>query len=842
MLQRLAVGGLAVAAMGAGLASGAVPPASGAGSAAPSAAAESAVFSEAQADGAGSSDAPAAYRTLVRRYCLSCHNDRTRTANLSLEGRDLAAVGDHPELWERVVRKLRAGMMPPPGARRPPEADYAAFRDWLEAEIDRSAAVNPGAKVLHRLNRTEYANAVRDLLDLEIDPATLLPADDSSRGFDNIAGSLTISPTLLETYVAAAAKIARMAVGFWKTPTEATYISRTDSSQNLHLAGMPLGTRGGMAVRHVFPGDGDYTFTVRNLGVGTYIPGEQLELYIDGERVHGWRYTGMGAFRGMDAARDGHLEATLPVKAGSRIVGATFVATNYRPSLDVAKHFERKSLENGRVRELTTYPAVGALNIQGPFNASRAADSPSLRKVLTCRPSRAAEERPCAREILSTLARRAYRRPVSAADLDALLPFYEEGRAQGTFEDGIELALRRILASPQFLMRVEREPVDARPGLVHRVTDLELASRLSFFLWSSIPDDALIEAAGRGALREPAELERQVRRMLADPRSASLVENFAQQWLYLRNLSTTAPAQTVFPDWDDELRGAFARETELLFESVLREDRSVLDLLTADYAFLNERLAKHYGIPGIYGSHFRRVPLGADLDYRRGLLGQGSFLSVTWVQNNRTSPVKRGVWVLENILGTPPPEPPPDVPALEATGDGPDRAPTLREQMTRHRDNPACASCHRIMDPIGFALENLSADAQWRLRDGGEGGARIDASAVLHDGAAVDGPVELRRALLRYAPQFVRTMTEKLMTYGLGRGVEHYDMPVVRAVVRQAAEHDYRFSSIVLGIVESAPFRMRMVPADAGAAAGSRPARSAPPGENGRVRLPAGAS
>ena len=799
MQHRLVVGGLAVMMAGVGAAAAQVP-------------------------AAGPSAPPAALGELLDRYCLSCHNDRTRTANLSLEAHDLASVGDNPELWEKVVRKLRAGMMPPPGVRRPPEADYAAFRDWLETEIDRSAPVIPGTKVLHRLNRTEYANVIRDLLDLEIDSATLLPPDDSSRGFDNIAGSLTLSPTLLETYVSAAAKVARMAVGYWNTPTEATYISRTDSSQNLHLAGMPLGTRGGMAVRHVFPGDGDYTFTVRNLGVGTYIPGEQLELYIDGERVHGWPYTGMGAFRGMDAARDGHLEVTLPVKAGSRLVGATFVAKNFRPSLDVAKHFERKSLENGRVRELTTYPAIGALNIQGPFDATRATDSRSIRKVFTCRPSGPGEETPCARDILSALARRAYRRPVTAGDLDALMPFYEEGRGRGTFEDGIELALRRILASPRFLIRVERELVDPEPGRIYRVTDLELASRLSFFLWSSIPDDALIDAASRGALSDPAELERQARRMLADPRSASLVENFAQQWLYLRNLATTAPAQAVFPDWDDELRAAFARETELLFESVLREDRNVLDLLTADYTFLNERLAKHYDIPRIYGSHFRRVPLGADLDYRRGLLGQGSFLSVTWVQNNRTSPVKRGVWVLENILGTPPPEPPPNVPALEETDDGPGRVLSLREQMTRHRASPACAGCHRIMDPIGFALENLSADAQWRLKDGGEAGTPIDASAVLYDGTPIDGPVALRQALLRYAPQFVRTVTEKLMTYGLGRGVEYFDMPVVRAIVREAAEDDYRFSSIVLGIVESAPFQMRMTP-DAGA----RPETAAAP-------------
>ena len=751
-----------------------------------------------------------AHRAVLDRYCVACHNDRTRAANLSLEDLDLTEVGDHAELWEKVVRKLQAGMMPPPGARRPPAAEYAALRDWLESEIDRTAEATPGTKVLHRFNRTEYANAIRDLLDLEIDPTTLLPADDSSRGFDNIAGSLTISPTLAETYVTAATRIARIAVGYWKTPTESTYIKRTDSSQNLHIAGLPLGTRGGMTVRHVFPGDGDYTFTVRNLGVGTYIPGEELVLFIDGQPAHGWRYAGMGAFRGMDAARDGHLEVTLPVTSGSRAVGLGFVATNYRPSLDVAKHFARKSLENGRVRELTTYPAIGALNIQGPFNATRPTDSASRRRAFTCRPATAAEERPCARQILTTLVRRAFRRPATADDLDAVMTFYEQGRRGGAFEDGIELALRRILASPQFLIRAEREPVDLSPGDTYPISDLELASRLSFFLWSSIPDDALIEVAAQGRLSDPAVLEEQVGRMLADPRSASLVTNFAEQWLYLRNLATTAPAQAVFPDWDDELREAFARETELLFESVLREDRNVVDLLTADYTFLNERLAKHYGVPHIYGSHFRRVRLGPELDYRRGLLGKGSFLSVTWVQNNRTSPVKRGVWVLENVLGTPPPEPPPNVPALEdAAGDQPDRVWTLREQMTLHRDNPACASCHRLMDPIGFALENLSADGQWRDRDGGEGGTPIDTAVTLYDGTEVDGPVALRQALLRYAPQFVRTVTEKLMTYGLGRGVEYYDMPVIRAIVREAERSDYRFSTIVMGIVKSAPFRMR---------------------------------
>ena len=450
-----------------------------------------------------------AQRALLDQYCVTCHNDRTKRANLSLERLDLASVGDDAELWEGVVRKLRAGMMPPPGVRRPPLADYEGLRDWLEAEIDRTARVNPGTKVLHRLNRTEYGNVIRDLLDLEIDPATLLPADDSSRGFDNIAGSLTISPTLLETYVTAATKVARIAVGYWKTPTESTYIKRNDGSQNQHIEGLPFGTRGGMFLRHVFPADGDYTFTIRNLGVGTYIPGEQLELIIDGERVHGWPYTGMGAFRGMDAARDGHLEVTLPVKAGSRMVGATFVATNYRPSLDVAKHFERKSLENGRVRELTTYPAIGALIVQGPFNATRPTDSQSIRKVFTCRPANASEEAPCAREILSTLARRAYRRPVTQDDLDALMLFFEAGRQSATFEDGIELALRRILASPQFLLRAERELVDLAPGQPYRITDLELASRLSFFLWSSIPDDELLNVATDGGLSDPAVLEQQ---------------------------------------------------------------------------------------------------------------------------------------------------------------------------------------------------------------------------------------------------------------------------------------------------------------------------------------------
>ena len=769
-----------------------------------------AVWYLADSGGWGGAMSPSRAAGLVGEYCVDCHDDTTKTANLSLEHLDYSDIAHESERWEHVIRKLRAGMMPPSGNPRPPGRDYAALRGWLENEIDAGATPAPGTKVLHRLNRTEYANAVRDLLGIEIDATQFLPPDDSSRGFDNIAGSLTISPTLLESYVTAATKIARMAVGFWKTPTEALYIKRTDSSQIYQLEDMPFGTRGGMAVTHVFPADGEYTFTIRNLGVGIYIPGEVLELSVDGERVHEWVYTEMGLSAGMDSERDGELIVSLPVKAGSRRVGATFVATNYRPSLDVAEHFDRKSLENGRVDELSNYPVIGALKIQGPFDATRPTNSPSIQRVFTCRPDTAVDEESCATEIITALTRRAFRRPVRPGDLELLMGFYEDGRAGGSFEDGIELALRRLLASPQFLVRTEAEPADLEPGEIYRIGDLELASRLSFFLWSSLPDDELIELAAQSRLSEPAVLEAQVRRMLDDPRSASLVANFAQQWLYLRNLDTTAPAQTVFPNWDDELRESFRRETELLFEHIMREDRDVLEILTADYTFVNERLARHYGIPHIYGSRFRKVELGPELDYRRGILGQGSFLSTTWVQNNRTSPVKRGVWVLENILGTPPPEPPPNVPGLEETStEGPGRTLTLREQMTAHRSMEPCASCHTIMDGIGFALENFAGDASWRSLDGGAGGTPIDASVELWDGTHIDGPVELREALLEYSPQFMRMVTEKLMTYALGRGVEYYDMPTIRAIVREAEASGNRFSSLVLGIVRSDAFTMR---------------------------------
>ena len=755
-------------------------------------------------------------RALLDQYCVSCHNDRLKTANLSLQGLDLTKVAEHAELWEKVVRKLRAGVMPPPDMPRPPLAEYEGLRDWLETEIDKTAGAraSPGSVVLHRLNRTEYANAIRDLLDLQIDVAALLPPDDSANGFDNIAGSLTISPTLIESYTTAAARVARMAVGYWKSPTEATYLASSDASQNHRLEGMPFGTRGGIVSRHDFPADGEYKFSIQNFGVGSFIPNEQLALIIDGERAHVWPYRGVGVGVGMTADGDGTLEVTVPVRAGSRLVGATFIATNYRPSLDIIRHYDRQSLENNTIPQIQNYPAIGFVRIQGPFNAQRPPDSASRRKVFTCKPVSPAQEATCARQILTTIARRAYRRAPTAAEMKTVLAFFDEGRKAGTFEDGIELGMRLVLASPQFLVRGEQEPAAVRAGQPYRISDLELASRLSFFLWSSIPDDELITVATQGRLSQPRVLEQQVRRMLADPRSEALVTNFAQQLLYLRNLPATSPDGIFYPNWDNELRDSLRRESELFFDSIIREDRNVLDLLTADYTFVNERLARHYGIPNVYGARFRRVTLPAEMDYRRGLLGKGSFLAVTWTQNFRSSPVKRGVWVLENILGTPPPEPPPNVPALEETKSESGKVLTLREQMTLHRGSPTCAGCHKIMDPIGFALENFDADAGWRTKQGGNGGIPIDVKVKLFDGQEVDGPVGLRNALLRYSPQFTRMFIEKLMTYAIGRGLEYTDMPTVRTIARDVQKDNQKFSALVLGVVRSAQFQMRVKSSD----------------------------
>jgi len=750
---------------------------------------------------------PAAQRALIDQYCVTCHSEALKRGGLVLANLDMTHVSDNAETWERVIRKLRAGVMPPPGARRPDPATYEALSSWLENEIDRSTAgrSNPGTVGVHRMNRAEYQNAIRDLLALEIDASTYLPADDSSNGFDNIAGTLSISPTLLESYVAAAGKISRLALGHWETPTESTYIAPSDTSQNYYIPGLPFGTRGGMLVRHTFPADGEYKIGVDGANTGTFIGGEQLEVSINGERVKLFDYDKEQVTSNRNGRPEQHAEVRVPVKAGTHNVGVTFLATNFHPQLDMFQSYMRSSLDNYSVDGYSGFPSIGIVKIQGPFNVTGASDTPTTKKIFTCRPTSAAQEEPCAKQIITELSRQAYRRPVNETDLESLMGFYEAGRKKGKFDDGIEMALRRILASPQFLVRMEAEPANVAVGKPYRISDLELASRLSFFLWSTLPDDQLLTLANQGRLKDARVLEQQVKRMLADPRSDALVKNFAGQWLYLRNLPSTAPVQTSFPDWDDNLRQGFRTETEMFFESIVREDRNVVDLLTADYTFVNERLAKHYGIPNIYGPQFRRVSVGPE---RRGLLGQGSILTVN-SQPNRTSPVKRGVWILENVLGTKPPDPPPNVPPLENTTGEPGKILTLREKMSMHRANEPCATCHRIMDPMGFALENFDADGKWRQKDGGDGGVVIDPSGEIFDGTKVDGPAALRQALLRYSPQFVRNVTEKLMTYGLGRAVEYYDMPVLRSIVRDAARDNNKFSSIVLGIVKSAPFQMK---------------------------------
>ena len=753
-------------------------------------------------------------------YCSECHNFEDYAGGLDLASLLDQPIVEHAPEWERAIRRLRAGVMPPPGRDRPDAEHYLALTEWLEQQIDDKAPPNPGSKMLHRLNRTEYANAIRDLFGLELDVSTLLPADTSARGFDNIAGSLTISPTLLESYTTAAARIARLAVGFQESPTEASYIVAGDVSQNFQLDDMPFGTRGGMAVRHTFPADGEYTFQIQNFGVGAFIPGENLELSIDGERITLFPYVGVGVDVGMDATRDGTLEVTAQVKAGTRLVGATFIATNYRPPLDTVRQYDRKSIENEKLPQVQYPPVIGMLKILGPFGSSRPQDPPGNKRIYTCRPQSDDGFDACAREILAPLVTSAYRRPATGDDLDVLLQFFHEGARDGVFEDGIELAVRRLLADPEFLVRVEREPAGVPAGQAYRISDLELASRLSFFLWSSIPDKELLDLAAAGQLGRPEVLSAQTQRMLADPKAAALISNFGDQYFYLRNLGTTSPDGIYYPDWDDELRQGFKKEMQLFWASIIQEDRSILDLLDADYTFVNERLARHYGIPNVYGAHFRRVELAGELDVRRGILGKGSFLSTTFTENFRTSPVKRGVWVVENILGTVPPEPPPNVPALEeTTAEGTAPLRTLRDQMTRHRAEPTCSSCHLIMDPIGFALENFDADGSWRMLEGhprkGDGTAvPLNTRVELWDGTPVTGVAELRERLTHYSPQFARFMTEKLLSYALGRGTEYFDMPAVRKIVNETAGSRHRFSDIVLQIVNSDPFRMRVKEGD----------------------------
>jgi hypothetical protein len=762
---------------------------------------------------------------LINQYCVTCHNERAKTAGLMLDKMDIDHAGEHAEAWEKVVRKLRGGMMPPQGMPRPQQAQIDGLITWLEASLDQAEAAHPdpGRSALHRLNRTEYANAIRDLLGLKVDVSALLPADDESNGFDNIAEVLRVSPSLLEAYLGASREVSALAVGDPKTgPISESFRVPPDMAQSEHIEGLPLGTRGGILIHHNFPLDADYEFNVfllRNI-VG-YLTGmefpHQLEVSIDGERVFLAPVGGEEDLKLVDTnlalagdTLDARLRTKVHVKAGPHDVAVTFLRRDSAESDEPLQPFTRElDLQN-----MNGIPLIDHVQVTGPFNAAGPGDTPSRRRIFVCTPANSKDDVACANKILSTLARRAYRRPVTDADMETLLSFYQAGKNQGNFESGIENALRLILASPKFLFRSEPDPARVAPGSVYHVSDLDLASRLSFFLWSSIPDDELLNEAAQGKLKDPAVLDREVRRMLADPKAEALVNNFAEQWLFLRNVQSVAPDEATFPNFDDNLRQSFRRETELFFESVVREDRDVMDLLTANYTFVNERLAKHYNIPNVYGSQFRRVTLTADTvgnDARRGLLGQGSILSVTSYPT-RTSPVLRGKWIMENLMGTPPPAPPPNVPPLKDQAQG-GKVLSIRQLMEEHRKNAPCSTCHKVMDPLGFALESFNGVGEYRTKDAS---GPIDASGQLADGTKIDGVVGLREALLKHPEYFVGTLTEKMLTYALGRPLEYYDMPVVRGIVQSAARNDYRFSSLITGIVKSEPFEMKKALEDEG--------------------------
>jgi len=751
---------------------------------------------------------------LINQYCVTCHNERARTGGLLLDKMDIDHAGEHAEVWEKVVRKLRGGMMPPQGMPRPDQAKIDGLITWLQTSLDQAQAAHPdpGRSALHRLNRTEYANAIRDLLGLKVDVSALLPADDESNGFDNIAEVLRVSPSLLEAYLAASREVSSLAVGDPKTPTVSQSIQvPPDLAQAEHIEGLPLGTRGGILIHHNFPLDADYEFNVfllRNI-VG-YLTGmefpHQLEISIDGERVFLAPVGGEEDLKLVDTnlalagdTLDARLRTKVRVKAGPHDVAVAFLRRDSAESDEPLQPFTRDlDLQN-----MNGIPLIDHVQVTGPINATGPGDTPSRRRIFVCTAGNSADEVPCAKKILSTLARRAYRRPVNDGDMETLLSFYQSGRNQGgNFEAGIENALRLILASPKFLFRSEPDPARVAAGSVYHVSDLELASRLSFFLWSSIPDDELLNVAAQGKLKDPAVLDREVRRMLADPKAEALVNNFAEQWLFLRNVQSVAPDESTFPNFDDNLRQSFRRETELFFESMLREDRDAMDLLTANYTFVNERLAKHYGIPNVYGSQFRKVTLTNDA--RRGLLGQGSILSVTSYPT-RTSPVLRGKWIMENLMGTPPPAPPPNVPPLKDQAQG-GKVLSIRQLMEEHRKNAPCSTCHKVMDPLGFALENFNGVAEYRTKDAS---GAIDASGQLADGTKIDGVVGLREALLKHPEYFVGTLTEKMLTYALGRPLEYYDMPVVRGIVQGASRNEYHFSSLIMGIVKSVPFEMK---------------------------------
>ncbi len=764
-----------------------------------------------------SSAAPSAtnspHGTLINQYCVTCHNQRAKTGGLALDTVSLSNVPGGAETWEKVIRKVRGGQMPPAGMPRPPQASLDALVAHLETSIDKAAFAAPMLRqsAIHRLNRSEYGNAIRDLFALTVDVSALLPPDEEAYGFDNNATVLNISTSLMERYLSAAWKISSLAVASPKiTPSLETFRVRGDLSQHDHVPGLPIGTRGGITIHHYFPVDGEYVISPRlyretvNIVRGLELE-HDLEVTLDGQRLVLARFGGpkdeqanylQPSLAGDEMEK--RFQKRLKISAGPHTIGVAFLKKSSATTVELLQPFERERLD-----PITPVgiPELDKVTIEGPFNATRSENAPSRLKVFTCRPASQTEEAACARTILSSLARRAYRGPVSDADMTRLLDFYTKERASGgDFDAGIEGALRFLLVHPRFLYRVEQDPANAARDSSYRISDLELASRLSFFIWSSIPDEELLTVATAGRLRNPAVLEQQVRRMLKDERARALGSNFAGQWLYLRNLRGLQPDADVFPDFDHNLREALQRETELLFESIVLEDKPVTTLINADYTFLNERLARHYGVANVYGTQFRRVTVTNNA--RKGLLGHASVLALT-SQNNRTSPVLRGKYVLTNLLGTPPPSPPAVVPPLD---ENPGKAKSMRDRMEEHRKSPACSGCHKLMDPIGLALENFDGIGRWRTVDNG---AIIDPAAQLADGTSIDGPVALRQALLRNPDMFARNVTEMLLSYGLGHGIEYYDMPFVRAIVKDAQRSGYTFSSLVLGIVKSAPFQSR---------------------------------
>ena len=753
------------------------------------------------------------HRDLLNQYCVTCHNQQMRTAGLQLDQLDINNLSEAPDKWEKVIRKLNAGQMPPSGMPRPGSSAIVSLVNYLKTELDRYGTedANPGRRsAVHRLNRAEYANAIRDILAIEIDEESLLPADDAGGSFDNIADVLSISPLHMERYMTAARDISRLAIGDTTIPADVkSYeISEYFNQQNQVSEDLPFGSHGGTAVKHHFPLSGEYEIKIRlqrteYLYVKGIAESHNIDIRLNGKRIKLFTIGGehVGIADGIQAAdtippdfdqaeyertADDGLQIRVPVEAGTHTVGVTFLNEYF-------------AAEN-----LRTESNIGISNvtITGPLTTAGAGDTPSRQKVFICAPDVRNEDEKCARTILSNLARIAYRRPVNDEDLEEIIRFYRSGFESRGFESGIQLALQRILISPEFLFRIERDPDNIKSGTNYHISDLELASRLSFFLWSSIPDAELLQLAESGRLREPAVMDSQVKRMIMDPRSRALVENFAGQWLYLRNINNINPSKDIFTDFDENLRQAFKTETELFFESLLKDNKSVLDLLRADYTFLNERLAEHYGISGVYGNRFRKVKL--EDENRHGLLGQGSILTVTSIAN-RTSTVIRGKWVLENLLGTPPPEPPANVPALKERGEG-GVALTMRQQMEQHQANPVCSSCHKLMDPIGFAMENFNGIGQWRET---EAGIPIDTTGTLPDGTNIQGVADLRSALLSRPEQLAFTVTEKLLNYALGRGLEYYDYVAIRKILRDSKEGEFRWSDIILGITKSLPFQMR---------------------------------